>query len=236
MRNTYKFSVLKYTIHKEGRLILAVIALIILLQNICCFAFLGTVWGIVFFIPTFAVLLVFVNFYRYCPNHTVLEDEFDIVAPADGTVTAIEPTLDDELTMEERLQLSIRMSMFDAHSTWTPFDGKVITSQHRSGRYKSAYLPKSSKENEHTNIILESDCSGAQVLMKQIAGAVARRVVNYATPGKELKVNDQIGFIRFGSRTDLLFPLDSVDVKVRIGDHVKGGRTVIARFRRPASL
>jgi len=222
---------LKYTIHKEGRLILAVITAIIVLQNVCCFYFFGRVTGFCFLVPTFALWLLFVNFYRYTPNHTVLSDEAEILAPADGTIAAIEPTLDDEVTKETRLQVSVRMSVFDAHSTWTPFNGKVLFFQHRSGRYKSAFLPKSSKENEHTNILLESECSGHQVVMRQIAGACARRVVSYTRPSDRVRVNDQIGFIRFGSRTDLLFPLDSIELNVKIGDHVKGGRTVIGRFR-----
>jgi len=118
--------------------------------------------------------------------------------------------------------------LFNAHINWIPCNGKVILSTHQNGRFQAAYLPKSSSENERSNIIIERE-NGEQILVKQIAGAVARRIVTYVNAGQECRINQQLGFIKFGSRVDLFLPLHA-KVEVKLGDKVKGNQTIIAHL------
>ena len=120
------------------------------------------------------------------------------------------------------------MSVFSVHANWYPIQGKVIKSIHHSGRHMAAYLPKSSHENERSTVVLESE-NGTQILLRQIAGALARRIVTYARPGKSCHLNEHLGFIKFGSRVDLFFPLDT-EIFVQVGEKTKGNETIIARL------
>lgn len=151
-----------------------------------------------------------------------------VVASADGTVVAVEQVYESELLHRECIQVSTFMSIFDIHANWIPVEGVVKHSEHVEGNFLAAYLPKSSIENEHSLVLIETP-EGLEVGVKQIAGAVARRVVTNVKEGQDAHLGMQLGFIKFGSRVDLLLPLGS-EVLVHIGDKVKGNITTIARL------
>jgi len=129
---------------------------------------------------------------------------------------------------EKRIQVSIFMSVFNVHANWYPVRGKVLKSVHHSGRHMAAFLPKSSTENERSTVVIETP-SKTQILVRQIAGALARRIVTYAHAGKECHLNEHLGFIKFGSRVDLYFPMDT-EIFVQVGDSTTGNETIIARL------
>jgi phosphatidylserine decarboxylase len=151
-----------------------------------------------------------------------------VVAPADGTVVVVEPTDELEYFGDRRIQVSIFMSVFNVHANWYPIKGTVIKSVHHSGRHMAAFLPKSSTENERSTVVIESE-GKTQILVRQIAGALARRIVTYAHPGKKSHINEHLGFIKFGSRVDLYFPLDT-EIFVTVGESTTGNETIIARL------
>lgn len=153
------------------------------------------------------------------------------MAPADGKVVVIERVFEEGLLKEERLQLSIFMSVFNVHANWYPIEGDVEHYSHQNGNFLAAYLPKSSTENERSTVLIRSSFSQQTLLVRQIAGALARRIVTYAYTGKKARYNEHLGFIKFGSRVDLFFPIDAVDILVKHGDLTKGNKTVIARWK-----
>ena len=181
-------------------------------------------------IASLVVFGIILNFFRYAkrifpdPDH---EDNNIIVAPADGTIVVIEEVMENEYLHEKRLQVSIFMSLFNAHVNWVPCEGKIVHLSHQNGRFWAAYLPKSSTENERSTIVIERS-DGEQILVRQIAGAVAKRIATYVKTGQDCRINQQLGFIKFGSRVDLFLPLHT-KVEVQPGDSVKGNRTVIAQ-------
>lgn len=177
---------------------------------------------------TLCLFLFFVNFFRNPKRDLVGFEDGMIVAPADGTVVVIEPTLEDEFLNEKRIQVSIFMSVFNVHANWYPTPGKVVYYTHNDGRFMAANLPKSSTENERSTVVIETS-NKTRILVRQIAGALARRIVTYASVGKECRVNDQLGFIKFGSRVDVFLPLGS-EVLVKLRQSVVGNKTVIARL------
>ena len=141
----------------------------------------------------------------------------------------IEPTEEYEcFGGERRIQVSIFMSVFSVHANWTPIEGTVTYVQHHSGRHMAAYLPKSSQENERSSVVIETE-SKHQVLVRQIAGALARRIVTYAKVGHECHLNEHLGFIKFGSRVDLFLPEGS-EIFVTLGEQTRGNETIIARL------
>ena len=168
--------------------------------------------------------LFILSFFRI-PARTFTFDENSIISPADGKVVVIEETHDDEYYHEKRLQISVFMSPANVHVNRYPVSGKVIYNQYHKGKYLVAWDPKSSTDNERHSIVIEYP--KGTVLVKQIAGALARRIVNYAKVGEQVKQNDELGFIKFGSRVDLLLPIGT-KVNVKIGDTVKNGVTVLA--------
>jgi phosphatidylserine decarboxylase len=170
--------------------------------------------------------LFILSFFRI-PNRTFHYGENEIVSPADGKVVVIEEVFDEEYFKEKRLQISVFMSPANVHVNRYPMDGEVIYSKYHPGKYLVAWDPKSSTDNERHSIVMKN--SKATVLVKQIAGALARRIVNYATVGSTVKQNTELGFIKFGSRVDLLLPLDAKPV-VKIGDAVKNGISVLATY------
>lgn len=218
-------------IHKEGRKMLAYFFLILLLINTACYFWMGA-----YFVTTIAIsavlMIFFANFFRNPKRIVSTESPYDIVAPADGKIVVIEPVFEDEILHRECLQVSIFMSVTDVHANWYPFEGKVTHYQHQNGRYQAAFLPKSSKENERSSIVIKASVNGEEVLVRQIAGALARRIVTYAYRGKKCHLNEHLGFIKFGSRVDLYFPADSVEMCCKIGDHVNGNKHIIARFKK----
>ena len=216
-------------IHKEGKSPLINIFIVILLINVSALYFFSQT-----LFPTivFAISLIFfalsVNFYR-SPERVYKGDLHGLVnAPTDGKIVAIEKVFEKNFLNDERIQVSIFMSVFNAHSNWIPVSGKITHYSHVDGNFHVAYLPKSSSENEHTNIIIETPNHGT-ILTKQIAGAVARRIVTYVKEGEEVHIGSPLGFIKLGSRMDIFLPVNS-ELMVNIGDEVRANNTFLARL------
>ncbi len=176
----------------------------------------GTAWSVV------------LNFYR-CPIRYFNGDTGRVVvAPADGRVVVVEEVEENDYLHERRLMVSIFMSLFNVHANWFPVDGKVLFVKHRDGNYHKAWLPKASEENEHADVMIETP-EGHKVLCRQIAGAMARRIVTYAKAGEECFIDEHLGFIKLGSRVDVFLPLGS-EVCVKMGQATTGDLTVIAKL------
>ncbi|MCW3120188.1 MAG: Phosphatidylserine decarboxylase proenzyme [Chitinophagaceae bacterium] len=217
------------TIHKEGYKTIAWSTIIFGLINIVSFYFLSFSTPIVstlIFIVTLGLLIFLISFFRI-PHRTLTIREDAIVAPADGKVVAIEEVQADEYFGDRRIQVSIFMSPLNVHVNRNPISGDVAYSQYHKGKYLVAWHPKSSTENERHTIVYRKN--GKEVLTKQIAGALAKRIVNYLQAGQKVKQTEEMGFIKFGSRVDLLLPLDA-KILVKIGDTPQGGVTVVATW------
>jgi phosphatidylserine decarboxylase len=158
-----------------------------------------------------------------------IDDPNLVLAPCDGKVVVIEPTMESEVLDEKRIQVSIFMSVLNVHANWYPIGGTVTYYTHQDGRFMSAHLPKSSTENERSTVIIETE-NKTKILVRQIAGALAQRIVTYAQVGKKYNLNDEIGFIKFGSRMDIYLPLDS-DILVSLKQKTVGNQTPIARLK-----
>lgn len=179
------------------------------------------------FIITALFYLLMVNFFRF-PNRTITIDNNNILAPADGKIVVIEETEEPEYFQDRRLQVSIFMNIFNVHINWFPVNGIIKYFKYHKGKYSAAYLPKSSTENERTTIVIECE-NGETILMRQIAGAMAKRIVSYAPVGGEARQDKHAGFIKFGSRVDLYLPLDT-KINVKLGQKTTGSQTVIGTF------
>lgn len=220
----------KIRIHREGTNTLAVsfillIAITILLWRYCETKVPAAAFACVFGI----VWAVVLNFYR-CPKRYFEGDtERTVVAPADGTIVVIEEVEENEYFHDRRLMISIFMSLFNVHANWFPVDGKVKFVKHRNGNYHKAWLPKASEENERADVMIETP-EGEQVLCRQIAGAMARRIVTYAKPGEDCFIDEHLGFIKLGSRVDVFLPLGT-EVCVEMGQCTTGDLTVIAKLK-----
>ena len=175
-----------------------------------------------------AAWLVVLNFYR-CPIRYFEGDtERVVVAPADGKIVVIEEVMENEYFHEKRLMISIFMSLFNVHANWFPVDGKVKKVVHKDGNYHKAWLPKASEENEHADVLITTP-EGEDILCRQIAGAMARRIVTYAKEGEECYIDEHLGFIKLGSRVDVFLPLGS-EVCVKMGQSTTGDLTVLAKL------
>lgn len=217
------------TIHKEGRLLLLVLAVL----------FLGLNFGTIEYYPEDALLqniilvssiflfLVILQFFRN-PKVVTHVNEKQVIAPADGKVVVIEKVLEDEYFNAERKQVSIFMSPVNVHVNRSPVSGIVKYFKYHAGKYLVAWHPKSSTENERTTMVLDLG-NGLEVLVRQIAGAMARRIKWYVDEGSELQQGNEFGFIKFGSRVDIFLPINA-EIKVNIGDKTKGGKTIIAEL------
>ena len=217
------------TIHKEGYTSIAVAGFLYILFSYLVFTFVSAglpVLAWVLFILLTGFFLFIISFFRI-PNRNFTRDPRAVIAPADGKVVVIEETMDTEYFQDRRLQVSIFMSPANVHVNRNPVDGRVLYSKYHKGKYLVAWDPKSSTENERHSVVIEGP--GGPLLVKQIAGALARRIVNYLKAGQEVKQNEELGFIKFGSRVDLLLP-PGTKVDVQLGQVVKGGVTVIARY------
>ena len=185
---------------------------------------------------SFAVLCtivygIIVNFYR-CPIRCFSEtDDTDhlVVAPADGRIVVIEEVEENEYFHDRRLMISIFMSLFNVHANWFPVDGKVKFVVHKDGNYHKAWLPKASEENEHADIMITTP-DGVDVLCRQIAGAMARRIVTYAKEGEDCYIDEHLGFIKLGSRVDVYLPIGT-EVCVKMGQTTTGDQTIIAKLK-----
>ena len=218
----------KIRIHREGRGIIATLTFIIFAVNVPLFMYMPNWVGAITLVLS-AALLVFVTYFFRNPTRIVeVTDENLLIAPADGRVVVVEPTVENEYFHERRLQLSIFMSPFNVHANWYPVEGKVLVSEHQNGRHQGAWLPKSSTENERSLVVIET-ASKMQVAMRQIAGAMARRIVTYAKAGHLAQRNEHMGFIKFGSRVDMYLPLDT-EIFVKVGEAVTGNETIIGRL------
>ena len=175
-----------------------------------------------------AAWLVVLNFYR-CPiRYFEGETERVVVAPADGKIVVIEEVMENEYFHEKRLMISIFMSLFNVHANWFPVDGKVKKVVHKDGNYHKAWLPKASEENEHADVLITTP-EGEDILCRQIAGAMARRIVTYAKEGEECYIDEHLGFIKLGSRVDVFLPIGS-EVCVKMGQSTTGDLTVLAKL------
>lgn len=187
-------------------------------------------------IPFWAFVAVFgtiyaivINFYR-CPIRYFNGDtENVVVAPADGRIVVIEEVDEDKYFHDKRLMISIFMSPTNVHANWYPVDGKVKFVNHFNGNFHKAWLPKASEENEHADVMIEAD-NGQMVLCRQIAGAMARRIVTYAKADEDCYIDEHLGFIKLGSRVDVFLPITS-EVCVKMGQSTTGDQTVIARLK-----
>jgi phosphatidylserine decarboxylase len=218
-------------IHKEGTGTILISLFIVLLINIPLF-FYGhfNLWvNLVVLTTTLVLLGIVIQFFRE-PNLERTVDDNAIVSGADGVVVAIEEVMEERFLNEKRIQVSVFMSLHNVHINWFPVSGTVIKDDYYSGRYFLARKPKSSFLNEHTTVIIQPEGRKETILIRQIAGFVARRIVCYATEGLDVKQSTQLGFIKFGSRVDILLPLNT-EVLVKINDKVLGGITRIARFK-----
>ena len=216
-------------IHKEGyqtiiisTVVVAVIVLLTVLLIMPAYPIIG--WVLV--VAILGLLIFILSFFRI-PARTHAEGEELVVAPCDGTVVVIEEVEADEYFKDRRLQLSIFMSPLNVHVNRNPVSGEVQYSQYHKGKYLVAWHPKSSIENERHSVVYKSGTK--ELLVKQIAGALAKRIVNYLKPGDKVEMGTEMGFIKFGSRVDLLLPLDA-EIEVKLNQKVKGGVTVLAKW------
>lgn len=184
------------------------------------------VFGLLFLILTTFV----VRFFRK-PSRNISFSENQLIVPADGEVVVIEEILDEQFSGEKRIQVSIFMSVWNIHINWIPVIGKILSTQHFDGKFLLAKQPKSSIVNERSVTMIESNYCGSTIVVKQIAGVVARRIITYATKGSSSKAGEELGFIRFGSRVDVLVPTNT-KIDVKIGQKVKGGINLLGELQR----
>ena len=214
------------TIHREGYKSIAIGTLIFGAINFIYFYFLSAAlpWlGWVIFFATLGLLLFLISFFRI-PNRDLTINDNSIIAPADGKVVVIEETVDTEYFKDKRLQVSIFMSPANVHVNRNPINGSVVYNQYHKGKFLVAWHPKSSTDNERHSVVLRN--GEKEILVKQIAGALAKRIVNYLQVGQKVSQTQEFGFIKFGSRVDMLLPVGT-KLNVELNQIVKGGVTVI---------
>ncbi|MBW2961747.1 phosphatidylserine decarboxylase family protein [Mesonia aestuariivivens] len=213
--------------HKEGYKILGVTIAICILINIISYTFIELTWVNQFILGvTIVIFLLILQFFRNPKRQTLVSDH-NVVAPVDGKVVVIEEVFEKEYFKEKRLQVSVFMSPINVHVTRHPINGRVVFSKYHPGKFLVAWHPKSSEENERTTVVVKNDIIG-EVLYRQIAGAMAKRIVNYAKEGDNVVQGNDSGFIKFGSRVDVFLPIDT-KLDIQLNQKVKGGLTVIAK-------
>ena len=217
------------TIHKEGGVTISLTAVLVSLLNLANFSYVfpmsvAAAW--IIFVITVAFFLFIVSFFRM-PNLTLTINDSAIVAPADGKVVVIEEVQPDEYYTEKRIQISVFMSPANVHVNRLPIAGNIVYNKYHPGKFLVAWHPKSSTDNERWSVVIEN--SKGSILCKQIAGALARRICNYSSVGQKFNQCDEYGFIKFGSRVDLLLPVGA-KIHTKIDDVVKGGVTILASW------
>lgn len=214
-------------IHREGTSILILLFIVLAALNVPVWLFMPPV-----VIPAFlsalslTVYLFVFNFFRCPKRHYHGERPNHVVSSVDGKVVAVEKVMENEWLHSEAIMVSVFMSPLNVHANWFPVDGTVDYVAYHPGRFLAAYLPKASVDNEHSTVGIIMD-NGRRIVVRQIAGAMARRIVTYASPGEKADIDDHLGFIKFGSRVDIYLPTDA-DINVRIGDDTTGGVTPVA--------
>lgn len=212
------------TIHKEGYGTIFLATAVLIAFNAGIYFAAGIEVTKYSTLASFIIFSLVINFFRSPKRDAIIQDGA-IVAPADGKIVTIEEVEEDEYLKTKCLQVSIFMSVFNVHINWFPIKGVVKYFRHHNGRFMAAYLPKSSTENERTTVVIENK-NGTQVLLRQVAGAMARRIVCYAEEEKTISQGQQMGFIKFGSRVDIYLPLDS-QIDVKLEQKVTGRQTII---------
>ena len=219
----------KIRIHREGTHTLAGSLALILAVNTALYF--GLECKVPFYVVAVISLIVYgilVNFFR-CPIRLFgQETEKVVVAPADGKIV-VEEVEENEYFHDRRIMVSIFMSLVNVHANWYPVDGTVKKVWHKNGKFMKAWLPKASTDNERSTVVIETP-EGVEIMARQIAGAMARRIVTYAEPGEECYIDEHMGFIKFGSRVDVFLPLGT-EVFVKLGQLTTGNQTVIAKLK-----
>ena len=221
----------KVRIHREGNdtLVFSLIFIIVVATGLW-YSF-ETKWPFGIFLAVFGVIYgIVLNFYQ-CPiRYLNVEDTNKIVvAPADGKIVVIEEVEENQYFHDKRIMVSIFMSLFNVHANWFPVDGKVKFVHHKDGNFHKAWLPKASEENERADIIITTE-DGTDILCRQIAGAMARRIVTYAQEGEDCYIDEHLGFIKLGSRVDVFLPLGT-EICVKMGQKTVGDQTIIAKLK-----
>ena len=220
-----------YRIHREGTSILVVAFLVCVLVNAPLWYFFpdNVVLNSLISASSLVIYLLMVNFFRSPKRIFPGDVENVIVAPADGKVVVIEKVYEPDHFKDERIQVSIFMSPLNVHANWYPVDGVVVRAEHQKGKFHKAWLPKASTENERSLVVIKMN-DGREILVRQVAGAMARRIVTYAAAGEECFIDQHLGFIKFGSRVDLYLPLDA-EIKVALEQKTVGNETIIANLK-----
>lgn len=216
-------------IHKEGRHMLLILLFTLILINGALFIIADNIILPIIVTALSCMVFIFFTYFFRISNRILIADDNYIIAPADGDIVVIEPVMEDVYFHEMRMQVSIFMSVFDVHANWYPVSGKVLHVSHQNGRKMAAYLPKSSTENERSSVIIEAK-NGQKILVRQVAGALARRIVTYAKEGTECHINQQLGFIKFGSRVDMFLPMDA-EILTELHEDTIGNETIIAKLK-----
>ena len=215
------------TIHREGYASIVIAAVVLIIINGLIFWFLGDslLWLCVLLIVISVIFWLFIISFFRIPARQLTIHENQIISPADGKVVVIEEAVDEEYFKAKRLQISVFMSPANVHVNRNPLSGEVVYNQYHKGKYLVAWNPKSSTENERHSVVIRK--GNTEILVKQIAGAVAKRIINYLKVGNNVKQGEEFGFIKFGSRVDLLLPIGT-KINVGLNEVVKGGVTVLA--------
>lgn len=217
-------------IHKEGYGLIVGIFVVLLAINLSFWAFCKIYWlNITISVISAILYLLVINFFRYIERkHPLSNDNKAVVAPADGKVVVVEEVEETQILGERCIQVSIFMNIFNMHVNWIPVNGVVVYSSHQKGRFMAANLPKASTENERSAVVIRT-ADDKRVLVRQVAGAVAQRIVTYPKVGDKVNIDQNLGFIKFGSRVDIYLPLGT-EVLVKVGDKTDGNITTIAKL------
>ncbi len=211
-------------LHKEGKATIITSFVLFFVVNAAAWYSLPKVAAQIITVVTLIPLCMAINFYRR-PARNKVKMEGAIVAPCDGTVVTIEEVYEPEVLKTQVLQVSIFMSPFNVHINWFPVGGEIEYYRHHNGNKSAAYLPKSSTDNERSSVVIRTN-AGQRVLVRQVAGAMARRVVTYAKEGQVVSQSDEMGFIKLGSRVDLYLPLGTM-IDVKLKDATTGSQTIL---------
>ena len=216
-------------IHKEGVKLLFIVLAILVILNTFVFILFPS-YGIlkIIFLTLSLIVILFICLFFRKPRRNLVTDQKAILSPADGTVMAVESVIENEVFNDKRIQVSIFMSVWNVHINWYPVSGKVAYYKYHPGKYLIARYPKSSTLNERNTVVIDNPVTG-KIMVRQIAGAVARRIASYVQEQREVKQGGELGFIRFGSRVDLFLP-DGIQILVKPGDKVRGLISCIAKI------